>query len=186
MMTGIPHSFISNIPVMRDKINSNYLENYSRIFSEKACAEYFGTKQYISGQEIIQLTPSNQTNLLVIKALFSYWQEDLEELKRSPYFDYKDYAVQEALKEFMNVLSRAIKIEKAHFEALLQKAVKDTILLAADPVSFFSQEIDKADPVQVALYLKEAKKYIKWQLPIFNILLEKAGLGVSLGELNRA
>ncbi|HLU90503.1 MAG TPA: hypothetical protein VKZ51_11765 [Cyclobacteriaceae bacterium] len=171
---------------MRDKINSNYLENYSRIFSEKACAEYFGTKQYISGQEIIQLTPSHQTNLLVIKSLFSRWQEDLEEIKRSPYFDYKDYAVQEALKEFMNVLSRAIKIEKTDFEPLLRQAVRDTILLAADPETFFAAEIAKASPTQVGAHLKNIKRYIKWQLPVFNILLEKAGQGVSVGELNRA
>jgi len=171
---------------MSDKINSNYLETYSQIFSEKVCADYFGTKQYMGGQEIIQLTPSNQVNLMVIKNLFNLWKNDLEELKRNPYFDYNDYAVQESLKETMNVLSRAIKIQRPHFEPLLQKAVKDTVILAADPVSYFEQELDNAKPGQIAVYLKESSKYIKWHLPIWDILMEKAGLGASLGELKRA
>src|SRR5690606_30147661 len=125
-------------------------------------------------------------NLIVIKSLFGEWQDELEKLKSNPYFDYKDYAVSEALKEFMNVLSRAIKIEKQHFEPLLRKSVKNTVLLAVDPVAFFSQEIDKASPIEIAQHFKEAKKYVKWHVSLLNILTEKAGLGASKGELHRA
>src|SRR5690606_3803136 len=171
---------------MSDKINAEYLESYSHLFAEKICTEYFGTKKYMNGQEIIRLTPVNQVNLIVIKSLFGEWQDELEKLKSNPYFDYKDYAVREALKEFMNVLSRAIKIERQHFEPLLRKSVKNTILLAVDPVSFFSQEIDKANPTEIAHYFKEAKKYLKSHTSLLNILTEKAGLGASKGELHRA
>jgi len=171
---------------MSDKINAEYLESYSHLFAEKICTEYFGTKKYMNGQEIIRLTPVNQVNLIVIKSLFGEWQDELEKLKSNPYFDYKDYAVREALKEFMNVLSRAIKIEKQHFEPLLRKSVKNTVLLAVDPVAFFSQEIDKASPIEIAQHFKEAKKYVKWHVALLNILAEKAGLGASKGELHRA
>lgn len=171
---------------MSDKINSNYLETYSRLFSEQVCGSYFATKQYMDGQEIIRLTPSTQANLMIIKALFGAWKDELEKLKSNPYFDYKDYAVHEALKEFMNVLSRAIKIERTHFEPLLRKAVRDTILLAADPVAFFSQEIDKASPEEALNSFKEAKKYLKWHSAILAILIEKEGLGASSGEMKRA
>lgn len=171
---------------MSDKINAEYLESYSHLFAEKICTEYFGTKKYMNGQEIIRLTPVNQVNLIVIKSLFGEWQDELEKLKSNPYFDYKDYAVSEALKEFMNVLSRAIKIEKQHFEPLLRKSVKNTVLLAVDPVAFFSQEIDKASPIEIAQHFKEAKKYVKWHVALLNILAEKAGLGASKGELHRA
>src|SRR5690606_21821579 len=147
---------------MSDKINPNYLESYSQQFSEKVCADYFGTKKYMNGQEIIRLTSSNQINLMIIKTLFDAWQDELEKLKSSPFFDYKDYAVNEALKEFMNVLSRAIKIERSHFQPLLKKAVKDTLLLATDPVAFFSHEIDQSNSEQRHNYFKESKKYIKW------------------------
>ena len=171
---------------MSDKINAEYLESYSHLFAEKICNEYFGTKKYMNGQEIIRLTPVSQVNLMVIKSLFGEWQEELEKLKSNPYFDYKDYAVSEALKEFMNVLSRAIKIEKQHFEPLLRKAVKNTVLLAVDPVTFLAQEIDKASPTEMAQYFKEAKKYLKWHTSLLNIISEKAGLGASKGELHRA
>jgi hypothetical protein len=171
---------------MSDKINAEYLESYSQLFAEAVCADYFGTKKYMNGQEIIRLTPVNQINLMVIKSLFGEWQEELEKLKSNPYFDYKDYAVSQALKEFMNVLSRAIKIEKQHFEPLLRKSVKNTVLLAVDPVTFLSQEIDKANPTEIAQYFKEAKKYLKWHTVLLNIISEKAGLGASKGELHRA
>lgn len=89
---------------MNDKINLNYLENYAHDVSAKICAEYFGTKKYMSGQEIIQLTPSSQVNFMVIKTLFEKWNEEVEKMKANPFFDYRDIAVSEALKEFMNVL----------------------------------------------------------------------------------
>lgn len=171
---------------MNDKINSNYVDSYSGQFSEKICADYFGTKKYMNGQEIIRLTSSNQVNLMIIKTLFNAWQDELEKLKSNPFFDYKDYAVNEALKEFMNVLSRAIKIERSHFQPLLKKAIKDTILLAADPVAFFSQEIDQSNQEQRHNHFKESKKYIKWHPSLLTILIEKSGLGASSGELKRA
>ncbi|HLT08523.1 MAG TPA: hypothetical protein VK014_13415 [Cyclobacteriaceae bacterium] len=171
---------------MSNNIDLNYLESYSRLFTEKVCAEYFGTKKYMNGQEIIRLTPINQINLMIIKSLFGEWQEELEKLKNNPYFDYKDYAVKEALKEFMNVLSRAIKIERAHFEPLMRRAVQDTVLLAVDPVTFLSEEIEKAQAEEIGQHFKDAKKYLKWRSSLVNIIAEKAGRGASKGELQRA
>ena len=171
---------------MSDKINSNYLETYSQIFSERICSDYFGTKKFINGQEIIQLTPSDQVNLMVIKTLFAAWQDELGKLKSNPYFDYKDYAVEEVLKEFMNVLSRAIKIERPAFEPLLKKAVQDTVLLAVDPVMFYSGEIERADPESISKYLKENKRYLKWHGQLMAVLIEKSDLGVSEGQLKRS
>ncbi|GGZ21639.1 hypothetical protein GCM10007049_12970 [Echinicola pacifica] len=156
---------------MNDKINLNYLESYAHSFTEKVCSEYFGTKKYMSGQEIIQLSPSTQVNLMVIKTLFEKWNEELEMLKANPYFDYKDMAVTEALKEFMNVLSRAIKIEKQHFIPLLEVALIDTVLLAIDPLVYFWGEIEKnPSPFH---HLKASKKYIKWHEKLFSELISK-------------
>lgn len=176
----------TNVAEMSDKINSNYLETYSQIFSERISSDYFGTKKFMSGQEIIQLTPSDQLNLMVIKTLFAAWQDELRKLKSNPYFDYRDYAVEEALKEFMNVLSRAIKIERTAFEPLLKKAVQDTVVLAVDPITFYSGEIDRADPESIAGYLKENKRYLKWHGRLLNVLIEKAEQDVSEGQLKRA
>lgn len=171
---------------MSDKINSDYSESYSQLFVKTVCEGYFGTKKYMDGQEIIRLTSSNQVNLMVIKTIFGAWQDELEKLKSNPFFDYRDLAVKEVLKEFMNVLSRAIRIERTDFEPILRQAVKDSILLAVDPVVYFEQEIIKSRPEQAPNYFKESKKYIKWHPSILDILIEKAGLGASSGELKRA
>jgi hypothetical protein len=171
---------------MSDKIDSHYVESYSKLFAEKVSGEYFGTKKYMDGQEIIRLTPSNQVNLMVIKTIFVAWQEEMEKLKRNPYFNYRDLAVKEVLKDLMNVLSRAIRIEREDFEPILQAAVRDTILLAADPVTFFDKEISLANTNQSGNYLKESKRYIKWHSLLLNILVEKSSSGASSGELKRA
>ncbi|UCS94270.1 hypothetical protein KZP23_04350 [Echinicola marina] len=160
---------------MNDKINLNYLENYAQAFSNKVCSEYFGTKKYMSGQEIIQLTPNSQVNFMIIKTLFEKWQEELEKLKSNPFFDYRDMAVASALKEFMDVLSRAIKVERAHFEPMMEVAVIDTVLLALDPMVYLWGEIEKATSPHPAEHLKASKKYIKWHGNLLTELLERGG-----------
>jgi len=167
-----------------NKINFNYLENYSQSISERFCSDYFGTRKYMTGQEIIQLTPSQQVNLLIIKSLFTAWQEELEKLKSNPYFDYRDIAVDNSLKEFMNILSRAIKVERVHFEPLLRDAVEDAILLAIDPVTFYIHLIEESKGDDN--YFKDNKKYIKWHSGLMTTLIDKAGMRASSSELKMA
>ncbi len=171
---------------MNDKINLKYLENYADAFTNKVCTEFFGTKKYMTGQEIIQLTPSTQVNLLIIKTLFEKWQEELEKLKSNPFFDYRDVAVSEALKDFMNILSRAIKIEKHHFQPLMKEAVMDAGVLAIDPLVYFFGEIDKSAEGNLKSHFKAAKKYVKWHSGILNHLIEKAENNPTKEELEKA
>jgi hypothetical protein len=161
---------------MSAKVNSNYVENYAKEFSKKVCEGYFPTKKYMTGQDIITLTPSVQVNFFIIKTLFEAWQLELEKLKSNPFFDYRDKTVHEALREFMNVLSRTIKIERAHFEPLLEQSVKDSILLAVDPLEFYKNEFGKLKGHEINQYLKENKKYIKWHTNLITNLIDKAGL----------
>jgi hypothetical protein len=100
--------------------------------------------------EILGLTPSKQVNFFVIKSLFDAWHAELEKLKSNPYFDYRDNNVHRALNEFMNVLSRSIKIDRENFEPLIGDAVSLSILVALDPLSFFKNEFEK--------FIKEVKK----------------------------
>jgi hypothetical protein len=58
---------------------------------------------------------------------------------RSPYFDYESEEVQEALKVFMDTVSRFIAVRKEHFEPLLIRAVQDSILLLLSPTQYFEQ-----------------------------------------------
>ena len=67
---------------MSAKVNSKYVENYAKEFSKKVCEGYFPTKKYMTGQDIITLTPSVQVNFFIIKTLFEAWQLELEKLKK--------------------------------------------------------------------------------------------------------
>lgn len=165
---------------MNAKLNSQYVENYAAQYSQKVCETYFSQKKYMTGQEIMQLTASPQVNFFVIKSLFEAWQLELEKLKSNPYFDYRDKNVHEAMKEFMNVLSRIIKIERQHFEPLLAEAAAYSILLAVDPVAYFSEEFEKTPEEHLPNYIRENKKYFKWHASLINSLMDRAGLGYSV------
>ena len=162
---------------MTTQINSNYLEKYAEDYAAIVCAQYFSSRQYMTGQDIVKLTNSTQVNFFIIKRLFELWKEELSKLKSSPYFDYRDITVHEALTEFMNVLSRRIKIEKEQLQPLLTAAVEQAVQLATDPVAFYQNEITKASSGQINEFLKENRKYYKWHHQVVSFLIDKAGFG---------
>lgn len=162
---------------MTVQINSNYLEKYSKEYARLVCERFFSDRQFITGQDIIQLTSSTQVNFFIIKTLFELWQEELTKLKNSPYFDYRDIAVHDALTQFMNVLSRRIKVEQSQFEPLVSIAVSQAIQVATDPVTFYQNEIRKAPQGKINEYLLENKKYYKWHDSVVSFLIDKTGFG---------
>ncbi len=162
---------------MPAKINSKYLENYASEFTSIVCDDYFMTNKFMTGQGIIQLTPSSQVNFFILKALFEAWQSELEKLKSNPYFDYRNKSVHDALRDFMNVLSRSIKIERKDFEPLFAEAVAYSIVLAVDPIGYFTGEFGKVNANLLNDYLKENKKYFKWHSVLISNLIDRAGLG---------
>ncbi|SNS39602.1 hypothetical protein SAMN06295967_108194 [Belliella buryatensis] len=171
---------------MSVKINSKYLENYSLEFAKKVCDQYFSSKKYMTGAELVKLTPSKQVNFFVIKSLFEAWQEELEKLKSNPYFDYRDNNVHLALQEFMNVLSRSIKIDRENFEPLLVESVGFSIVLALDPLNFFRGEFDKAGNTGINSFLKENKKYYRWHESLVTSLIDRAGISQSVDAYKNA
>ena len=171
---------------MTAQINGNYLEKYANSYSELVCDQFFNSRKFITGQEIIQLTPCTQVNFFIIKRLFELWQEELGKLKGSPYFDYRDIAVHEALTQFMNVLSRRIKVERIHLEYILKDAVQDAIQVATDPLNFFQNELLKAPTGKINEYLKENKKYFKWNEMLVIGLIDKTGIGLDFESYQQA
>ena len=171
---------------MTAQINGNYLEKYAISYAELVCDQFFSSRQFITGQEITQLTPSTQVNFFIIKRLFELWQEELAKLKSSPYFDYRDIAVHEALTQFMNVLSRRIKVERIHLAGIMQDAVHDAIQVATDPLNFFQNELAKAPAGKINEYLKENKKYFKWNEMLVTGLIDKAGIGLDFESYQQA
>lgn len=171
---------------MTVQINSNYLEKYAKEYADRVCDRFYSEKQFSTGQDIIQLTNSVQVNFFIIKRLFELWQDELTKLKSNPYFDYRDIAVHEALTQFMNVLSRRIKVERSNLEPLVRDAVEQAVFLATNPVGYYQKEVEKAPPGKINEYLKENKKYYKWHDKAISFLIDKTGFGHDEGAYKRA
>lgn len=146
---------------MTYKWNLQEAENYSNSFSALICTEFFKQKQKITGGEILGLTEMKQLNLFAVKNLYTKWQDENTKLK-SPYFDYEQPEVAQALTEFMNVLSRHISVNRENFQPLLEKSVLNTLQLYLDPLGFFENLMrDLPEFKLTASWLKENGRYFK-------------------------
>ncbi len=120
-------------------LNLEAVETYSRTFARKTADAFFADQNYITGKEIMSFCEVVQVNLFVLDKLFSTWQKEAARLQ-SPYFDYEAPEVKEGLEQFMNTLSRYIKVSRSHFEPLLVAAATDALCLALTPYAF-SEEL---------------------------------------------
>lgn len=157
---------------MQDNYSLAKCEQYGRRLASRLCQQYFGPQPdaTLDGPALLQLTPVRQLNLLVVRQLLGRWQYEAQQL-RSPYFNFEAEAVRTALAQFMNVLSRHIRLDRAALEPLLAQAAADTLLLAADPALAFerlllpaaSADAEEAVPVaelrDTLRYLDQDKEY---------------------------
>lgn len=162
---------------MTNKWNASEIQNYSNDFAKLICEEFFNDKETISGSEIINLTEIKQLNLFIIKELYNQWQLETNKF-RSPYFDFSDLEVQKALEEFMNVISRHIKIKSLDFESLLRGATKSSIDLFVDPKQFFNEEMRNLPDFKLTEHWLKAngKFYKDYNWVLRELLLKLNGL----------
>ncbi|BDD05341.1 hypothetical protein [Aureibacter tunicatorum] len=161
---------------METKVNLSAIEEYSEIFAEKISEDFFSQASYIKGEDILKLTGIKQINIFVVKALFDQWQKEIENQK-SPYFDYENEQVREALGDYMNVVSRHIKMKKDSFKPLLKTAVFDTIRLIFSPFEYLTTvTLPTESPSKVFTLddLKTAKKYTKIYPEVIDSVINKA------------
>jgi hypothetical protein len=144
---------------MTNNINHQKLEAYSRALSERLSTDFFTKKSFASGDDILHFTSIEQVNLFIVKIVFDKWKEENERL-RSAYFDYESKEVKEAQENLMIKLSQHIAIRKEHFDNLLNKAIRDTLILIADPYFFIKTEYfnKSITPLEE---LKDREKYIR-------------------------
>ncbi|HSZ26099.1 MAG TPA: hypothetical protein VK766_10285 [Cytophagaceae bacterium] len=160
---------------MPTKIDLPKLESYSTALSEKLCNDYYqGSIAVISGTEILKFTGIDQLNLFIIKNLFDRWKEESYKL-RSPYFDYENEDVKEALSLFLNKLSKYISIRKEFFKPLVKKAVSDTLAYIVDPYQFLKIEL-LGKPIISLTEIIEREKYIKVNKFLIQTLIKKLQL----------
>lgn len=146
---------------MSNKFNANALTEYSRSFARRTAADFYQHHATINGQELLSLSPISQINLFIVNSLFQKWRTDAEKF-RSPYFDFTDADVEEALESFMNVVSQHISVRREHLEPLLAEATRKTIVLIFDPRAYFD-EVLRTQPefTLTADALKQIARYIK-------------------------
>ena len=156
---------------MESNLSHRRLETYSEAFADKIITGFFSEHERVAGDQILRLTPIQQVNLFTVKELLVAWRKEVRKLE-SPYFDYNSKDVKKALKQFMNILSRHISIEKTDFEPVLKKAVFNSLLLILSPYDFYCKEINQPQQSRVKLKdLKEVAKYIKVNKALFETFL---------------
>jgi hypothetical protein len=158
---------------MDEKISLEAIALYSDAYADKVVKKFFDDgKERITGQEILSLCDIQQINLFVVRELFKAWREELKKLK-SPYFDYENTEVKEALEGFMNVLSKNISVGRQHFAPLLKKAVSQTVLVILNPYDYFSILVSGTNNKLDVASFKDEIKYLKINNAPLQKLLEK-------------
>ncbi len=157
---------------MDEKISLESISLYGDTYSEKVLKAFFGSKDKITGSEILSLCNVHQVNLFVVRELFKSWKEETKKVK-SPYFNYENPDVKEALETLMDKLSNNIQIDQTHFAPLLKKAVNQTLLVVFNPYDFFSLIISGLDNKLEVAPFREEIKYLKINKAPLDRLLQK-------------
>lgn len=162
---------------MENKLNQRAIEEYAHVYSDKLITSFFKNNKRIDGGQILNFSSIRQVNLFVLKSLYEQWQREAVKL-RSPFFDYEHEKVKEAMKIFLNSLSKHISIAQKDFEPLLHKAVVDSLTLTLSPISYFTREVERnADPLISVSKLKDIDKYIQFnKILIQTVILDLEGL----------
>ncbi len=125
---------------MEGKINRDYLKSYSVSYTNNILDTAFKEGPHLAGRDLTTLCTPEQVNYNLLKNIFLQWEAELSKLE-SPYFDYKAPAVQTALKTFMDVLSRHIKLDQGSLRPLLQQAVEETMHQVFQPEYYYQHFI---------------------------------------------
>ncbi len=163
---------------MQDKYSLAQCEHYGRRLATRLSQQFFGPQPAatLDGPALLKFTPIRQVNLLVLRQLLSRWQQEANAL-RSPYFDFEAAPVRAALGQFMNVLSRHIRLDRAALEPLLAQAIADTLVLVTDARAAFERlllppigpetTLDAADEPVLLATLRDYLRYFDQAKPFF-------------------
>lgn len=166
---------------MTDKYSFSKCEQYGRRLAAHLCDQHFNSTPDITlnGPDVLRFTPVRQVNLLVVHQLLQQWQAEMSRL-RSPYFDFEAPAVQTALVQFQNTLSRYIRLTQDVFEPLLAQAVANALGLAADPTSAFEQLFINQESEASSSQLLNILRYIDLNKDFFGSFIDTLPAGKRL------
>lgn len=156
---------------MSYKLKADSVSKISQQIGKQILNQTFVADVKIDGERLISLTNSRQVNSFLIRSLFNQWKKEIEKLE-SPYFDFKHEKVKEALKDFMNVLSNHISIDRKHLEPLLIQAIEDAFLIAFAPKLFLESVLNRSEKPQD---FNKQFKYIKANRDAFKQVVDAIG-----------
>lgn len=153
---------------MNNKYSLAKREQYGRLLAALLCDQHFGARPTatLDGPAVLRFTPIRQVNLFVVQQLLGQWMAEMGNL-RSPYFDFEDAQVRQALTQFMNVLSRRIKLSRPVFEPLLAQAICDTLLGCLDPAEIFAQKLMGEQASAAPATLRDSLRYVDIHKDLF-------------------
>lgn len=168
---------------MNDKYSLAKCAQYGRRLAARLCDQRFGTQPdaTLDGPAVLKFTPVRQLNLLVVRQLLGQWQAETMRL-RSIYFDFEAEPVQAALTQFMNVLSRHIRLGRAAIEPLLAQAATDTLGLIADPLGSFQRLLLGSTETPTQAGLRDALRYIDIDKAFYQGFLDSLSANNSLSR----
>ena len=163
---------------MKTKYSHAQREQYGRLLAALLCDQYFGARPTttLDGPAVLRFTPIRQVNLFVVQQLLTKWTAEMAQL-RSPYFDFEDADVRQALTQFMNVLSRRIKLSRPAYEPLLAQAITDTLAGALDPSDTFAGKLLGEPGPRTPEQLREALRYLDTNKAVFESFINALPAG---------
>ena len=156
---------------MRYKLKLQAVGEISKSIGSSIAESTFKSYAKVEGERLISLTNSRQVNSFIIRSLFNQWRNEVEKLE-SPYFDFAHEKVKAALKDFMNVLSNHISIDKDHLQPLLNQAIEDSVLISFAPRAYLESILDRIERPQD---FKRQFKYIKANRDFFKVFVDRIG-----------
>lgn len=163
---------------MKTKYSHAKREQYGRLLAALLCDQHFGARPTatLDGPAVLRFTPIRQVNLFVVQQLLGKWTAEMAKL-RSPYFDFEDADVRQALTQFMNTLSRRIKLSRPVFEPLLAQAITDTLTGALTPSETFTGKVLGEHTTCTPEQLRETLRYLDVNKPLFESFLDTLPAG---------
>jgi len=124
----------------------------------------------VTGDKLLNITQCNHINLFIIKKIHDDWLNNFNKNK-IPFFDYDNKETKEAQKNFMNILSKHIKIKPSIIPDIIIEAIIETVKLAANPSNYIVNDTIKNLNEINGENLKARKKYYPYHKNVFNELI---------------
>ena len=152
-------------------INKDYVKSYCASYTNNILDTAFKETPFLRGSDLKGLCNPEQIDFNLLKAIFLQWEAEVSKF-RNPYFDHEAPSVQSALKTYMQVLSRHIKLDKGSLRPLLQEAIEETLYQVFDPKYFFENLLWPGDASHMTIEeLVKLKRFLKINVSFYDELL---------------